>query len=313
MSATGTGTGLLGAVLGTALLFLALHRVRVRSAEIAFGEEFGQFVGYVAAIGLVWWVMGMVALVPFVGPYLGWDWIPGFLSRLTPSDVLGTIAGLLLSWACVGCLTPLLYTQSYSRIFIRWRGFAFPYTPSGRWTIALACFYLSAVSLDLLRVLFAAEPATRLTFGAIGTALAYLSVIAGAPLIERWLLRRVSGHASRFSLVSLVSVLVLSGLIGDLLRNGSVHLGPIVYAFFFRRIAGSAPGLLALLACVLLAGILLRRQWPGWIRRMPGAVTLKTGPAPVPPAATPLSAAQPHPTPRWRRFDKATGKRVEWP
>jgi hypothetical protein len=300
--------------MGTLLLVYALRRVRLRRLEIVFGEEFGRFLAYVAAILLVWCAMGLLDLVPVLGPYLGWPWLPALLARLSPLDPLRTLAGVLVFAGCVAGFTPFFYTEAY-RLFLR-RRFAFPYTSGGRWTLALASFYLSVLSLDILRSLFTTEPAARPTWASAGTLIAYVLVIAGAPLLDRLLLRGGLGGFRGFSLVQLVAVLVLSSLVGDLMRSGSVHLGPLVYASFFRGLSGSIPGVLTLLAGTLLAVSSLRPRWLSWLpRRVPGAAAVRAGrTAPPPaPAAGPPAVASPLRAPRWRRYDRATGKRVDWP
>lgn len=309
MSTAGAGSGLLGAVVASFFLGYALSRIRLRRVEIALGEEMGRFLAYATGILLVWSAMGLVALIPLAGPYLGWDWVPSFLSRVTPSEPLSTLAGLLVSGCCISGLTLAFYTQGYNRVFLRMRNFGFPFTPAGRWTMALASFYLATLMLDVLRVVFTTETTGTLTWSAVGTAVIYASVIAGAPLLERGLQRRGLNAFRGFSVVQLVAVVVMSSLIGDELRAGSVHLGPLVYATFFRGFTGNLPGCLTLLAGVVIVGMVVRRRWPSRLRHTPAVAPIRQAHnAPAPPPGSVPSAA-----PRWRRFDKATGKRVDWP
>lgn len=303
---SGGAAGLLGAVAGTILLFLALSRVRLRRLEIRYGEEFGRFGAYLVAVLLVWVAMGLVATVPVLGPALGWPWMGQFLSRLDPSDPIRTLLGLVVAFICVPAMTVCAYAQAYSRLFLRWRRFAFPFSVTGRWTVALASLYLGALSLDLVRLIFFTDRFASFTWASLSVFAGYTLVIAGAPLVENQLRLSVRG----FSIVQLAAVVLLNAVAGNLLRTGSLHLGPLPYAEFFRGLTGSIPGAIAVAAGALLLVLRIWKRWkPRAARGMAaaGGGAAQTHTAPAGPAR-PSQAG-----PRWRKYNKETGKRVDWP
>jgi hypothetical protein len=306
----GQGSGVLGALVATLLLGYALSRVRLRRVEIYFGEEMGQFLSYAAAILLVWLAMGLLGLAPGIGQFLGWDWIPVFMQRLTPGDFLVAFSGLLFSTCFIISFTLAAYIQAYDKLFLRCRRFPFPYTRPGRWTAAMASFYLSTVAFDLLRSAFSTETGARLTLGSAATATMYTAVIVAAPLLDKFVHRRGIAGLRGFSVLQLVIVVVSSSLIGSLLQSGSVHLGPIMYADFFRSITATILGVFAVSVSLLLAAFVISRILP--LRLTLAAANGKLVRSRVS-SPSPLADVPTARFPRWRRYDKPTGKRVDWP
>lgn len=314
-----TGPGLIGMVIAMVLLSFSLLRVRLRRLEILLGEEMGQFLAHLAAILLVWAVMGLLGIIPVLGPYVGWDWISGFLGRMTPTDPLATFGGMLFCFFLIPGVTISVYQQIYARVLLPHVRLDFPFTPAGRWTAALACFYLGIIALDLIRACFSIDPSARITAGSGLTLLSYCLVIGGAPVLDARLRRFAVGPLRGFTILRLVAVGVLSSLVGSLLLSGSVHLGPLAYAAFFRELIGSAPAMVTLAAGVMLFVFIWR---PGSIRRLvpsqSRAAAPARGDAPTravpPPDRKPKPAGRPVPEPGgWRRYDRATRTRVGWP